>query len=344
VTCLRPAAEVAYVHEHPDSAADLLAQAAAVLDSAGAGGTLRYYTIESARADYLRSAGRVREAIALGRSTTAGLHALGLGGSTLAVVANSNLITILSECGERAEALAIAREVLEQLRQADPAAGPHPVVGFNYATELSLSGITDSALAWYEAVAASARAKSIVEVERRALMGVARSNARLGRVGDAQRAFRRELELGRQQGRAVARESLFVTASIVLAAGDSSQAASDFQAVLRRDGYFDGRRTRQSRAPLLDLTRITLGRGRWLEALGLARSLRDIDTIDSLAAVRSADVGLANLLIAQAFSGLGREDSALAYARAALTALSAGAGPASPASREASALLASLDR
>jgi hypothetical protein len=107
---------------------------------------------------------------------------------------------------------------------------------------------------------------------------------------------------------------------------------------------FCGTRTRRSRAPLVDLTCIVLGQGRPAEALALARSLRDIDLVDSLAATRTADVGLADLFLARAYVGLGRQDSALTYAPAALAALTAGAGPASPATRDASLLLASLAR
>ena len=43
VICLRPAAEVAQAQERSDTAVALLQAAAAVLDSVGAGGTLRYY-------------------------------------------------------------------------------------------------------------------------------------------------------------------------------------------------------------------------------------------------------------------------------------------------------------
>jgi serine/threonine protein kinase len=344
VACLRPMGEVAFLQDHYDSASALLEQAAALLDSAGAGGTLRFFTIESARADHLRAAGRVREAIALGRSTKAGLDALGLSGSTLAILANSNLVTILSECGERRDALAISREVLDQLRRADPTAGTHPVVGFNHATELLMSGAADSARLWYEAVAASAREKSIVEVERRALMGVARSSAKLGDVETARRAFARMLVLAHQQGRAVERESLFVASSIALAEGDSLRAASGFEAVLRLDGFFDGTRTRRSRSPLLDLTRITLAQGRAAEGLELALALRKLDLVDSLAAMRSADVGLSDVLAAQAYLRLGRRDSAMAYARAGVTALTFGLGASDPATLEAAGLLASLSQ
>jgi hypothetical protein len=344
VACLRPQAELEYLADRPDSASALLERAAGLLDSAGAGGTLRYFSIESARSDHLRSAGRLREAIDLGRSTKAGLEALGLSGSTLAVMANGNLVTILSQGGERREALAISREVLERLREADPEAGAHPVLGFNHATELGMTGENDSARVWFEAVAASARDKSLVEIERRAMMGLARMNARLGDVEAARRAFRRMLQLAHQQGRAVERESLFVAASIAAAEGDTARAAVTFREVLQRDGFFDGKRTRSSRAPLLDLARITLGQNRALEALGLALALRQLDLVDSLAAIRSADVGQADLLAARAYLALGLRDSALVYAREGATALAAGLGASSPLAREAADFLTSLTR
>ena len=344
VTCLRPAGELEYLQQRPESASALLARAARLLDSTGAGGTLRYFSIESARADHLRSAGRLREAIELGRSTKAGLEALGLSGSTLAVSASGNLVMILAQGGEHREALAISREVLERLREADPDAGTHPVLGFNHATELGMIGENDSARIWFEAVAASARGKSLVEIERRAMMGLARINARLGHVEAARRAFRLTLELARRQGRAVQRESLFVAASIAAAEGDTARAASTFREVLNLDGFFDGRRTRASRAPLLDLTRITLDQGQARMALGLALALRRLDLVDSLAAVRSADVGQADVLAARAYLALGLRDSALHYARRGTTALSFGLGASSRPALEAAELLASLTR
>lgn len=344
VACLRPQAELEFLAERPDSASALLERAAKLLDSTGAGGTMRYFSIESARADHLRAANRLREAIALAKSTRDGLEALGLSGSTLAILANSNLVTILSEGGERREALAISREVLGRLQEADPGTGPHPVLGFNHAVELNLNGETDSARIWYEAVAASARAKSLAQIERRAIMGAARMSARLGDVAAARRAFRRMLELARRQGRTMERESLFVTATIALAEGDTGRAAEGFRAVLRRDGFFDATRTRTSRAPLLELVRITLGQGRAREALELALALREIDLVDSLAASRSADVGQANLHVARAYLALGLRDSALAYARDGAAAIDAGAGRSSPLAAEAAELLASLTR
>ena len=344
VACLWTAGELAFVRDHYDSAAMLLERAARLLDSTGAGGTLRYFSIESARADHLRAMGRIREAIDLGRSTRQGLEALGLAGSTVAIEAKSNLVNFLSQSGERREALAISREVLEQMRQADPDVGTHPLLGFNHATELAFSGQADSALTWYAAVAASARDKSLVEIERRALMGVARTSARLGDLATARRAFARMLVLAHQQGRAVERESLFVAAAIAVAQHDTSAAIADYQGVLGRDRFFEGNHTRTSRTPLLELTRLTLARGHHRQALDLALMLRRLDLVDSLAALRSADVGHADLLAAQAYQGLGRRDSATAYARAAVTALKSGLGDAGPITGEAVGVLAALER
>jgi hypothetical protein len=227
---------------------------------------------------------------------------------------------------------------------ADPTAGVHPVVGFNHATELQLSGALDSARWWYDAVAGSAQEKSLVEVERRALIGVARTSARLGDLERARSAFRRVLLLAGQQGRPVERESLFVAASIALAEDDTLRAASGFERVLRLDGFFEGHPTRRSRSPLLDLARITLERGHYAEARDFALALRRLGLVDSLAAVRSADVGQADLLAARAYRGLGRTDSAVASARAAVAALTAGLGAQSPAAREATGVLDSVLR
>ncbi|HYC34090.1 MAG TPA: hypothetical protein VEB59_17490 [Gemmatimonadales bacterium] len=133
-----------------------------------------------------------------------------------------------------------------------------------------------------------------------------------------------------------------MAATIALAEHDTLRAADGFQQVLHLDGFLDGARTRTSRALLLDLTRLTLGRGRYAEALDLALALREMDLVDSLAATRSADVGVADMLAARAYQGMGQADSALAYARAGVTALTAGLGPGSSVTREAAELLASL--
>jgi serine/threonine-protein kinase len=341
-TCLLPASGIEAARDRLDSAALLARSGLAILDSAGAGATLPYYMLQTELADHLRGLGRVREAIALDESSREGLLALGLDGSLLASSVNNNLAQVLFERGERREGLEILRDVLEQTRLADPEGGVHPVVGFNYATQLTWAGELDSALYWYRSVAASASARDLAEVERRATMGVARISARLRRVPEAKSALARLLGIARAQGRPAARESLFVAATIELAQGDTARGTRTLESVLRHDGFFDGKQTPVSRAPLLELTRAALARAPD-RALEHARVLRRLALTDSLAAIRSADVGEADLLAARAHARLGAADSARHYAKSAITALTVGAGVEHPMTTQARALLDSVE-
>ncbi|HYC34087.1 MAG TPA: protein kinase [Gemmatimonadales bacterium] len=342
VACLPVAAALVALAGHPDSAVALIHLAMARLDSLGAGHSIRYYMTQTSLSTYLRRLRRPHEAVEVDRALRAGLARHGLDGSVLSASVNNNLAIALFEAGERREGIAILREVLEQTRQADPEAEVHPVVGFNYASELATMGEPDSALVWYRAVASTAAARSLQQLERRAMVGVARASAHLGRPAEARRAFARVLALADKQGKAFPRESLFVTASIALAEGDTLGAVAGFEAVLRADGLAQGTQFLGSRAPLADLAVIELARGRPARALEHARALRELVKADSLTEVRSADVGRARLFSARAFAMMGAADSARAHARAAVTALTVGLGPDHLWTREARALVDSL--
>jgi hypothetical protein len=308
----------------------------------GDSGTLQFYTVEFELADQLRHAERVREAIPVNRANRAGLESLGLDGSILASSVTDMLALMLDQTGEHQEARELHRGVLEQTRAADPNAGVHPTVGFNYASSFAITGQLDSALAWYEAVAASARDKHLSEVERRALMGIARTSARLGRVRPARAAFARMLTVAREEQKPVPRESTFVAATIARAQGNLPQAEDGLIALLRQYGWFDGKRTPAMRAPLVELAQLELQRGNDTAALAHARAIREVVTVDSIAELRSADLGEADLLEARAYAALATPDSARRYAKAALAALRIGAGEESPTTREAKALADSL--
>jgi serine/threonine-protein kinase len=342
VSCLIPAGQLAWLDERRDSAVALDSTAAALLETSGQRGTLRYYLVQSELAENLRSAGRVRDAIQVNRASRSGLEALGLSGSILATGVTGTLAVLLDQAGEHLEAQRFHREVLEQTHAADPGAGLQPIVGFNYATSFALMGRLDSALAWYQAVAASARNKGVADVERRALMGIARTNARLGRPRPARDAFARMLALAREQQKPMPRESTFVAATIARAEGDLPRAANGLTAMLRQYGWFDGNRSPAMRPTLIELSRIDLQRGDAAAALAHARAVREVVTADSIAELRSADVGEADLLEARAFAALALPDSARRYARAALMALMVGAGQQSPITGEAKTLADSL--
>jgi serine/threonine-protein kinase len=342
VSCLIPAAQLAWLDDRRDSAVTLDSAAAALLEASGQSGTLRYYLVQSELAENLRAAERVRDAIAVNRASRAGLDSLGLSGSILATGVTGTLAVLLDQAGEHREAQQFHREVLEQTHAADPGAGIQPIAGFNYATSFAIMGRLDSALAWFEAVAASARDKGVTDVERRARMGIARTNARLGRPLPARAAFARMLALAREQQKPMPRESTFVAATIARAEGDLARAADGYTAMLRQYGWFDGKRTPALRPALIELARTDLQRGDGAAALAHARAIREVVTADSIAELRSADLGEAHLLEARAYLALAQPDSARRWARAALGALMVGAGEQSPVTREAKALVDSL--
>jgi serine/threonine-protein kinase len=344
VSCLVPAANLAFLEQQPDSAVTLDSIAAALLEASGERGTLQYHIVQSELADNLRSAGRVRDAIALDRASRAGMRALGLDGSILAAGVTGNLARVLDQAGEHREALELHREVLAQTSAADPEVGVHPIVGFNYASSLAAIGALDSALAWYQAVATAARARGVGDVERRAVMGVARVNARLGRTPAARQAFARMLSLARSQQAPMPRESVFVAATIARSEGDLRRAQAGLETMLQMYGWFEGKRTPAVRPALVELGRIAVERGQDSLALTRARALREVVVIDSMAEGRSSDIGELNLLKARAYLGLAARDSARKYARAALAALTIGAGDDSPLTAEARAVVDSLER
>ena len=298
--------------------------------------------MQSELADLLRSLNRVREGVALDESSRAGLISLGLENSLVAASVNNNLAQVLLERGERSRARTILRDVLEETRSADSTREVHPIVGFNYASQLFTAGQLDSALYWYTTVARSAAASKSLEVERRALIGVARTKAKLGDAAGAKRALARLLEIAHQLKRPTTRDSLFVSAGIALAERDTARAGRTFESVIREDGYFSGKQTAMSRAPLRELTRVALALRAPQQALEYARSLRAMALVDSLAEFQSADVGEADLLAAWAHAALGAADSALYYATAAVRPLSVGAGPDDPLTVQAKSMVDSL--
>ncbi len=344
VACLLSEGILLDLAKKTDSAIALERTALALLDSTGRRGNLEYYVVQTELADLLRSVNRVREAVALDESSRAGLTALGLDNSLLASSVNNNLAQVLLERGERARGLTILRDVLEETRAADSTREVHPVVGFNYASQLFAAGQLDSALYWYAAVAKAAQTSRNLEVERRALIGIARTKARLGDPVGAKRALARVLEIAHKMGKPTTRDSLFVSATIALAERDTMRASSTFESAIREDGFFNGKRTLTSRAPLLELIHIALARRAPQQALDYARVLRGLVLTDSVAEFQSADVGEADLLAARAHAALGASDSASHYARAAFKALSTGAGTNHRLTLEAKAAADSLSR
>jgi hypothetical protein len=129
-----------------------------------------------------------------------------------------------------------------------------------------------------------------------------------------------------------------LAASLALARGDTVGAGQLAQQVLTAYGFFDGKDARRLRATALVAAEGALAAGRPADAVDLARRARDIATVDSLAALRSAAVGEALLLEARALVALGDATGAGRAAGRARVALDVGAGTSHPAAVRAAQL------
>lgn len=326
-----------------DSALMLYRRVVTILDSTGRGNTLQMVTVQSRIASFLGDANRSREAVEVLERQQEALTRLGLAGSFASTGVRANIATARLELGERAATLPVWREVNARLLAADTAGGINPTAGFNFAAALLSDGQADSALVWYRAVAASAAQRKNALVEARAQFGVVRSLAALGRGAEAAPAFTRYLAMQRALKRPVYRDSLILAANIAAAVTDTAGAVVLLEGVMTMDSVLVVPQTnRRSWTALRTLTPLLLSRGNAERARTYAQVMRTIADTDSLTGTRSADVGLADLYIARAFSAQGQRDSARVWALAAQTALRVGAGPRHATTREAEALLGTL--
>jgi eukaryotic-like serine/threonine-protein kinase len=342
-TCLLARAVLYDQADLGDSAVLVSRRAIRMLDSAGGANTLQMVGARSTLAGLLSDLNRAREAAAELELQQQALAKMGLGGSLPSTAVLANLSNARLLLGERASMLPLLRDVNLRLTAADPAGGANPVTGFNYAAELFVDEQVDSALVWYRAVAASSRRRNNLPVETRALFGVIRSLSALGRGREAQPILTRYLAMKRELDESPLRDSLILHAFIAAALRDTARAVMDLEQVMAMDSVIAVPPTnRKSWTALRTLTPLLLSQRAPQRAEVYARLMRGIANTDSLTALRSADVGLADLYLARAFEALGQRDSARVRAAAAQVALRAGAGPQHAQTREADVLAARL--
>ncbi|MCC6245273.1 MAG: hypothetical protein IT353_20695, partial [Gemmatimonadaceae bacterium] len=326
-----------------DSTLIVYRRVVAILDSTGRSNTLQMVAVQSLLAGHLGSRNRGREAIAVLERQQDALTRLGLTGSFASTGVMANIATERGPLGERAAILPIWAQVNARLMAADTAGGVNPTAGFNFASELLADGQADSALVWYRAVAASAAKRKDPVIESRAQFGIVRSLSSLGRSVEAAPALAQYLAMLRALKRPVDRDSLILSAGIAAARHDTASAVIILEGVMTLDGVLLApQTTRKSWSAIRTLVPLLLSQGRADRARTFATVMRQIANTDSLTAVQSADVGLANLYLARAFAALSMPDSARMWAQAAHTALRVGAGPEHATTREASTLLNTL--
>jgi tetratricopeptide (TPR) repeat protein len=317
--CLEAEGKLLQATGNPDSGIALLKRAVSL--SAAPGNQQRLGMLNSL-AEVLRLAGRTREAVPYFRQILAELDANGYAETEAFPNVMWFLSTSLVDLGELASLDSTMRRIIGE-REAVHGAGRVPtLLALQYGrTKLALGEI-DSADVW---IARAFRDTTQAELVFTSYSAATMAELRLAqsRLEEARVAVR-ELPAGRRGQRATA---AMLRARLRHAEGDAAGASSLLEremAALLSDG--------QPNLTLFALPLVTAGE--WRLARGDARGADSLallalrqSAIDSVALVRSALAGRAELLRARALLASGRASDARAAAGRAATALAHGYGP-----------------
>jgi serine/threonine protein kinase len=347
--CLNMRSELADEMQRPEEALVTAQRSVAIRDSIGMTRDVEYLDLLGHLAGALDGAGRPREGVEVFRRVIAMMDSSGRGGTLSRAIHGHNLALTLTTLGETAEADTLMRKNLEAFERSDSTRQVPFLTAIHYAEAALNQGHADSALKYFRVVVAQAVRDTNRYREGRGLFGEGRALVQLGRLGEARRAQARlaELAAGGQRWR-FAEDAIVdprvLDGLIVLSQGNGRAALPEFLAVLADHRGAERTDAKRLRPIVLAAGRSALALGDVPQALDLAREARAMATPDSLAETRSAFVGEARLVEAQALLASGDSLGARSRIERALAALLAGAGPLHPRTREAAALLEEVRR
>jgi len=319
-TCLEAEGKLLQATGRPDSGVALLKRAVALGEDEP--GSTEQLGRTNSLAEVLRLSGRIREAVPYFRRILANLEALGYGETDAFPNVVNFLSTSLTDLGELAALDSTLRGYIRP-REAKYGEGRVPtLLAFLYARAKLRLGEVDSADVWL-ARALRDTTQGAGQFEIYLASTLADLRLEQSRLADARGAVA-QLSANRRGQRATA---AMLRARFQRAEGDSRGASAFLEqelGTLWNDG--------QQRLTLFALPLVTAGE--WRLASGDARGAdslallaRTAAAIDSLALVRSALVGRAELLRAHALRAEGRFPEARQAAGRAVTALATGYGP-----------------
>jgi eukaryotic-like serine/threonine-protein kinase len=344
VDCLLTRAQLENELGNWEASAPAVRRAIAIRDGLGRTGDGTYVGLLTSLAYTLNQQGRRREAVSTYHRAERLMDSTGRGGTLDRAVIRHELAMTHMEMGETALAERLLHDVLDRARRADPT-GHLPVqVLIHYARAALSQYDLDSAGTYFAALARQAAGERNTYWQGRALFGLAETEIAAGDLAAARRTMARFLPLsGNSKLRSTDDEVVdyrMLEALMARTAGDTVTARERVVALLRDNGYFDGRLRHVMRAAIL----LAAETSRPDSALDFARAALRLATVDSLAETRSALVGEARLAEGRALLAAGDTLAARASLTRALSALIAGAGPGHPRAREVQTLLAALPR
>ena len=345
IDCLQVRSRLAAETQRGDEAVRSIGRAIALQDSLGESGP--FYTemlIELGGA--LDAQGRWREAVAAFDRVLATLDSVGRGGELNRSIAQHNRALTLISLGETREAERdLHAALLMSAEGPDGYIHQQPLV--HYAETALAQGLADSAEKYFRQLFTQAVEDTNRYWQGRGAFGLARAQAKLGRVDEARRTaatFARIAE-GFDRVRNTDDEvpdSRVLAGWIALASGDTARAHASFAEALRVNRKLEEKRKDRLRPMMILASETALALGLPDSALRLAREAREIAALDSLTETRSARVGEARLIEGRALLAKGETTGAEVALVAALRALRSGAGDEHPRTREAEAVLQGL--
>jgi serine/threonine-protein kinase len=346
-TCLQMRTMLAYENGNAAESKAAILELLAIKESRGHVRDASYFEALNALGKAFQAEGRFRDALETYRRADSGLDSSGRAETLLRTVIQHNSALVLVKVGETAEAERVLQEVLRRMARSDPSGFIHPQPLIHYAEAALTQGHADSAAKYFGQLLAQAVRDTSRYWQGRASFGLARAQARLGRLEEARRtaATLRRVSYNFPELRETddqLPDSTALDGWVALAEGDTGVAHEHFMGSLRSNRYFEGERKNQQRAVVLQTAETALWLGRADSALALSRQVRAIASRDSLTETRSAFVGEARLVEGRTLLAIGDTLQALNAVRMARIALRNGAGDAHHRTREAEALLQAL--
>jgi hypothetical protein len=249
------------------------------------------------------------------------------------------MATILLDWGEPREAMAMLDAIAPRVRDIAPGAAPPDWLELTRGQALAQLGSLAEAETTLRAAAERSRASGAQKSAARADYLLAQLRVAQGRHAEADALLERIAPRLDTVQRQVTPATL--RAAIRLGQGRVAEAGTLIDAELRRLGHPGAVSGIAGAAALRTAARVQLASGDAARAEALARAARAAAERTARAPARSADVGEATLLIAQACRARGAAGEAAAAATQAAAVLKASLGDAHPLTREAQALAAS---
>lgn len=319
-------------------AIDSATKIATGMEARNATDDLLYQTLATMLDVMLGAEGRRNEAREWNRKLIAVHERMG-GETTVGMsTARHNQAGHLYDAGEVRAALEIQRRVVDQLT----AQQGIDSLAASYAHRLGLYQVhaeeTDAGLVWLDRAVATAAAQNERRAQIGALLGRARAYVLLGRydrvLTDVEAAERLTQD-NPGENRVSLRAARYLRAEVLLAQGNPAAAIDEINPVLDEIGYPRARVANQLASMLTLKARAELALGRSAAALVTARDALQIAEANAPQPERSATVGGAFMVMAEAQRAAGDAEGARASAKHAAVALAGGLGPDHSATRAA---------